>query len=76
MAFELLKQTMVAKRKKARRVNLGAKGSFTIKHPGALRAKAQAAGQTTRQFAQSHSKGTGVTARQSRAALGMMAMGK
>ena len=60
--------------KKAKVVNLGKKGSFKITKPGALRAKAQHAGMGTKEFAKSHSKGTSETARQSRAALGLMAM--
>ncbi len=64
----------LAKKMKPRHVDLGEKGSFTIRHPGALRAKAAKAGESTREFAESHSKGKGVTARQSRAALGLMAM--
>jgi hypothetical protein len=60
--------------KKVKVVNLGKHGSFKITKPGALRKKAQSAGQSTSAFAHSHSKGTGETARQSRAALGLMAM--
>ena len=70
----LVSGLMAHARKKGKTVDLGAKGSFKIRHPGALRAKAHAAGESTREFAQSHSKGTGVTARQSRAAIGLMAM--
>jgi hypothetical protein len=60
--------------KKAKVVNLGTKGSFKITKPGALRAKAQKAGQSTKSFAKAHTKGTSETARQSRAAMGLMAM--
>jgi hypothetical protein len=62
--------------KKVKVVNLGKKGSFKITKPGALRAKAQAAGQSTAAFAKAHSKGNSETARQSRAAIGLMAMKK
>lgn len=65
---------LTASKRKKRTVNLGKKGSFTINHPGALRAKASAAGESTREFAETHTKGKGVTARQARAALGLMAM--
>ena len=61
-------------KRKAKVVNLGKKGSFKINHPGALRAKAKAAGESTKAFAKSHDKGSSATARQSRAALGLMAM--
>jgi hypothetical protein len=61
--------------KKAKVVNLGKKGvSFKITKPGALRAKAQKAGQSTKAFAKAHTKGMSETARQSRAGLGLMAM--
>lgn len=60
--------------KRVRVVDLGKKGSFQIKHPGALKAKASKAGESTKRFAESHDKGKGVTARQSRAALGLMGM--
>ena len=39
-----------------------------IKHPGALKAKAKKAGQSTMAFARSHDKGNSQTARQSRLA--------
>lgn len=64
----------VKKAKKTTVVNLGKKGSFKITKPGALRKKAQAAGESTKEFAKSHTKGNSETARQSRAALGLMAM--
>jgi hypothetical protein len=60
--------------KKVRVVDLGNKGSFKVTKPGALKRKAQAAGESTKEFAESHDKGKGVTARQSRAALGLMGM--
>lgn len=60
--------------KKVKTVNLGSKGSFKITKPGALRKKAQSAGSSTAAFAHSHSKGNSETARQSRAAIGLMAM--
>ena len=49
--------------KKVRIVDLGKKGSFDIKHPGVLKAKAKRAGESTKEFAESHDKGKGVTAR-------------
>jgi hypothetical protein len=64
-----------AKPKKPVRVNLGQKGSFTIKHPGAFRAKAQAAGESTAAYAQKMKGAGGVTGRQARSAIGLMAMG-
>jgi hypothetical protein len=60
--------------KKVKVVNLGKHGSFKITKPGALRKKAQSAGESTSSFAHSHSKGNSETARQSRAAIGLMAM--
>jgi len=64
------------KAKKVRVVDLGKKGSFKITKPGALKAKAQRAGESTREFAETHDKGTSETARESRAALGLMGMNK
>jgi hypothetical protein len=61
-------------KKKTKVVNLGSKGKFEIKKPGALRKKAQAAGETTKEFAKTHDKGNSETARQSRAAIGLMSM--
>lgn len=61
---------------KPKHVNLGKKGSFTIHHPGALKAKAKKAGMSTRAYAEKHKKGTSKTARMSRAAIGLMAMSK
>ena len=58
-----------------RQVNLGSKGSFTIKHPGAFRAKAQAAGMSTAAYAQKMKGSKGTTGRQARSAIGLMAMG-
>lgn len=62
--------------KKVKVVDLGKTGSFRIKHPGALKARAKKAGESTKEFAESHDKGKGVTARQSRAGLGLMGMGR
>lgn len=45
-----------------------------IKHPGALKAKAKAAGESTRQFAESHKGAPGATGKQSRLALTLMGM--
>jgi hypothetical protein len=61
---------------KGKKVNLGDKGSFTIKHPGWTKAKAQAAGMSTSQWAQAHKGDSGVAGRRARAAIGLMAMGK
>lgn len=80
MASALAERLTQMKRRgkmKPKRVSLSRKGvSFTIKKPGVFRAKAQAAGMSTKAFAQSHTKGKGATARQARAALGLMAMSK
>jgi hypothetical protein len=65
-----------SKAKKTKVVDLGKKGSFEIKKPGDLHAKAKKAGQSTAEFAASHDKGSSKTARESRAAIGMMAMKK
>jgi hypothetical protein len=62
--------------KKVRVVDLGPKRSFKITKPGALKKKAETAGESTKQFAKSHDKGNSDTARQSRAALGLMGMDK
>lgn len=64
------------KKKKVVTVDLGKKGSFDIKKPGVLKAKAKKAGEPTKAFAKSHDKGDDATARQSRAALGLMGMGE
>ena len=45
-----------------------------IKHPGALRAKAQAAGESTHQFAEQHKGDSGTTGQQSRLGLTLMGM--
>jgi hypothetical protein len=47
-----------------------------IKHPGAFRRKAQAAGESTRQFAGEHSGDSGTTGRQARLAQTLMGMHK
>lgn len=62
-------------RGKKKQVNLGSKGSFTIRHPGWTRAKAAAAGMSTREWAQKHSGDAGVAGKRARSALGLMAMG-
>lgn len=64
------------KKKKVVTVDLGKKGSFKITKPGALRKKAQSAGEITKEFADTHDKGNSETARQSRAAIGLMSMRK
>lgn len=61
---------------KTKKVKLGRKGSFVIKHPGALRRKAKAAGESTAEFAKKHESDKGVTGRQARSAEGLMAMHK
>jgi hypothetical protein len=58
--------------KKAKVVDLGKQGSFKITKPGALKKKAKAADESTKEFARSHDKGKSTTAKQSRAALGLM----
>lgn len=68
------KATAKKSTKKVRVIDLGAK-KITIKHPGVLKAEAKRAGESTKQFARAHDKGKGVTARQSRSALGLMALG-
>lgn len=50
--------------------------SKAIKHPGALRAKAEAAGETTREFAEQHKGDSGATGEQSRLAETLMGMHK
>lgn len=45
-----------------------------IKRPGAFRAKAQAAGESTRQYAEEHKGDSGRTGRQARLALTLMGM--
>lgn len=57
----------------AQTVNLGKKGSFEITRPGSLRKAAKKAGETSRQFAQSHTKDPKWGSR-ARAALGLMGM--
>jgi hypothetical protein len=59
----------------AQTVDLGKKGSFKITRPGSLRAAAQRAGMSSKEFAQSHTKSPAWGTR-ARAALGLMGMGK
>lgn len=47
-----------------------------IKHPGALRRKAAAAGESTRQYAEQHKHDSGTTGRQARLGLTLMGMHK
>jgi hypothetical protein len=61
---------------KPKEVNLGSKGSFKIRKPGAFRAKAQRAGLTTREAAQKWKGAAGERGRQARSAIGLMAMHK
>jgi hypothetical protein len=60
--------------RKPEQVDLGEKGSFTVKHPGAFRRAAQAAGEGTQEFAREHEHDAGVTGRRARSALGFAAM--
>lgn len=60
--------------KKAKKVDLGKKGSFEIKHPGAFKAKAERAGMSTRAYAEKEKGAPGVTGRQARSAIGLMSM--
>jgi hypothetical protein len=59
---------------KPKTVNLGKKGSFKIKKPGAFRRKAQKAGLTTRVAAQRWKGKPGEKGRQARSAIGLMSM--
>lgn len=45
-----------------------------IKHPGAFRKKAQAAGKTTKEFAKEHEHDSGATGKQARLAETLMGM--
>ena len=47
-----------------------------IKHPGALKAKAQKAGESTRDYAKQHAGDGGQTGRQARLAITLMKMNK
>lgn len=47
-----------------------------IKHPGALRAKAERAGETTREFAREHAGDSGKTGAQARLGETLMGMNK
>lgn len=58
----------------AKLVDLGNKGSFKIKHPGWTKAKAKAAGMSTREWAEAHKSDSGVAGRRARSALGLMGM--
>jgi hypothetical protein len=71
-----IKSVLSGKKDKAPKVVDLGKKSFEIKNPGALKAKAKKAGEATKEFAKSHDKGKSETARESRAALGLMAMKK
>lgn len=61
---------------KTRDVDLGKKGGFTIKHPGALRRAAQREGVSTSEFEHEHEHDSGVSGRRARSALGLAAMRK
>jgi hypothetical protein len=70
------KSTKSTGAKKTRVINMGeGKPPIKITKPGALKVKAQKAGESTKEFASSHTKGISTTAKQSRAALGLMSMG-
>lgn len=62
------------KKQKPKTVNLGAKGSFRINHPGAFKARAKAAGLSTEEAAHKWKSAAGEKGRMARAALGLMAM--
>jgi hypothetical protein len=59
---------------KPKTVNLGKKGAFKIKKPGAFRRKAQKAGLTTRVAAQRWKGRPGEKGSQARSAIGLMSM--
>jgi len=61
-------------RKKPEHVDLGKKGSFTVKHPGAFTAAAKRAGEGTQEYAREHQSDSGTLARRARSALGFAAM--
>jgi len=61
---------------KPKKVSLGKKGGFTIKHPGVFKAAAKRAGMSTRAYAQKKKSAPGVLGRRARSALGLMAMGQ
>lgn len=63
-------------KKKKKKVSLGEKGSFTIKHPGWTKQKAAEAGESTSEWAHQHSGDSGVAGRRARSALGLMSMKK
>jgi hypothetical protein len=61
-------------KQKAKTVNLGSKGSFKIKRPGAFTAKAKAAGMSVQEAAHAWKHEPGLRGDQARAALGFAAM--
>ena len=61
-------------RKKKQHVDLGKHGSFTINHPGVVRAAARRAGESTHEWAESHKSSPGKAGSRARSALGLMAM--
>ena len=63
-------------RRKQEHVDLGEKGSFTVKHPGAFRRAAQRAGKSTQEMAEEHQHDSGRLGREARTALGFAAMRK
>lgn len=66
-----------AVKRKPKKVKLGKKKkSFTIKHPGAFREAAKAAGKGTAEYAREKKGAPGKLGRMARSALGLMAMGK
>lgn len=60
---------------KPKKVNLGKKGGFTIKHPGAFKAAAKKAGMGTKAYAQKKKSAPGGLGHRARSALGLMSMG-
>lgn len=62
--------------RKPEHVDLGKKGSFTVKHPGAFRRAAEQAGKSTDEFAHEHEHDSGQLGRRARTALGFAAMRK
>lgn len=62
------------KKKKRKVVDLGKKGKFVVKRPGALTRKAKKAGKSNHEFAVEHQHDKGLTGEQSRSALGFEAM--
>jgi len=75
-SLALQREMMHPPTRKKKHVDLGSKGSFTIKHPGDFRRRAQAAGESTAAFAQKEKGAGGKVGREARSAIGLMAMAK